>query len=229
MRNIQSLNAVSIADDVYNSLKHDILNLEIKPGEIISENQISKKYNISRTPSRSALQRLKDEGLITSIPYKANFVALLDMEYIKQMIYMRIVLEIDIINNLIKNANDDVIQELEKNIEKQEELQKTGLKAEAFYKLDAEFHKTLFKGTDKLIVWDIIQKSQVHYTRFRMLDIVAVSNFKEICKEHRELLEIIKSKQYDKIEEAVNKHLHGGIVRLGNRIHTDFEEYFIEI
>ena len=45
-------------EDIYQTLEHDIVTLKIKPGETISENQLCKRFGISRTPVRAALQRL---------------------------------------------------------------------------------------------------------------------------------------------------------------------------
>ena len=46
-------------EDIYQTLEHDIVTLKIKPGETISENQLCKRFGISRTPVRAALQRLE--------------------------------------------------------------------------------------------------------------------------------------------------------------------------
>ena len=45
-------------EDIYQTLEYEIVTLKIKPGETISENQLCKRFGISRTPVRAALQRL---------------------------------------------------------------------------------------------------------------------------------------------------------------------------
>ena len=83
----------TMGDDVYEEMKKDILNLRMKPGTPVTEQGICEKYGISRTPSRHVLQRLRDDGLIHSIPYKASFVSLLDFKKIEQIIFMRCAIE----------------------------------------------------------------------------------------------------------------------------------------
>ena len=46
-------------EDIYQTLEYEIVTLKIKPGETISENQLCKRFGISRTPVRAALQRLE--------------------------------------------------------------------------------------------------------------------------------------------------------------------------
>ena len=220
--------ANTIAEDVYKSLEKDILNLTIKPGQILTEQDICERYNISRTPSRDVLQRLNNSGLVVTIPYKANYVSLLDLDSIRQFIYMRIAIETMVIRDAIKLLGDNLIAELEYNLKLQEALLKSDITAEEFYKIDGELHKVWFKATNKLIVWDQIQKLQVHYTRFRMLDIVAVKDFQGIYEDHKELVDIIKNRKIDRIEEFVSKHLNSGIERLGDRIYKEFADYFIQ-
>ncbi|SNS47904.1 DNA-binding transcriptional regulator, GntR family [Anaerovirgula multivorans] len=227
MSNYKSYEATTISEDVYKSLEKDILNLKIKPGQILTEQEICEKYNISRTPSRDVLQRLKNAGLVFTIPYKANYVSLLDMDSIRQFIYMRIAIETAVVKDVIKILDDKLIAELEENLKLQETLLKSDFTAEQFYKIDGSFHKIWFNATDKLIVWEQIQKLQVHYTRFRMLDIVAVKNFQAIYEDHKKLVTIIKSKNNDEVEVFVRKHLNSGIVRLGDKIYTEFADYFI--
>ena len=228
MVSIKPYKANTIAEDVYKSLEKDILNLTIKPGQILTEQDICQRYNISRTPSRDVLQRLNNSGLVVTIPYKANYVSLLDMDSIRQFIYMRIAIESMVIRDVIKIMDDSLVAGLEYNLKLQESLLKSDFTVEDFYKIDGELHKVWFRATNKLIIWDQIQKLQVHYTRFRMLDIVAVNNFQAIYLDHKELVDIIKNREFDRVEEFVTKHLNGGIERLGERIYTEFADYFIQ-
>ncbi|TCZ77683.1 extracellular solute-binding protein [Paenibacillus albiflavus] len=60
-----------------NELRDEIVSCEIQPGEfILSENTLSRKYEISRVSLRKALAQLVDEGLIEKIPGKGNRVKL---------------------------------------------------------------------------------------------------------------------------------------------------------
>lgn len=224
----KSYKANTMGDDVYELMKRDILNLEIKPGTMVTEQVICEKYNISRTPSRHVLQRLRDEGLIFSIPYKASYVSLLDLGSIRQLIYMRIAIETRVIMDAIKAKNEDFIMKLESSLRKQEELLKSDFTPDEFYEMDSEFHRTWFTQTDKLIVWEEIQKLLVHYTRFRMLDIVVVKNFYAIYEEHKELVRIIKEASFSEVDEMITKHLNGGIERLGDKIFGEYADYFIK-
>ena len=59
-------------EDIYQTLEYEIVTLKIKPEETISENQLCKRFGISRTPVRAALQRLEQNGFVQIIPCKGH-------------------------------------------------------------------------------------------------------------------------------------------------------------
>ena len=52
------LQAVSLADQVYQRVKQDIFDFVLLPHDRFSENQIAERYQVSRTPVRDALYAL---------------------------------------------------------------------------------------------------------------------------------------------------------------------------
>lgn len=207
-------------------LEEKILNLEYKPGQIITEHEISNKYNISRTPCRDIFQKLKSEGLIDYIPFKSNFISLLDFEIIKQSIFMRTTLEKEIIKQFTTSATPKDLLYLEYNLQLQELLIKTDFMPNEFYKLDCEFHKIWFNATNNLFIWEQIDKAQAQYKRFRMLDIVEVRNFEAIVEDHKALVFFIKNKDYINLDEHIISHLNSGIKRLKEKISSELSLYF---
>jgi len=216
------------SDEIYLALKEDILNLKLYPGKFISENEISKQYNVSRTPVKTAFSRLRSEKFIEIVPQKGTYVTLLDMELIKEIIYMRTVLEITVINNIFEKINDDLINKLSVNLEKQKEIvEQSVIEASDFYLADSEFHSICFEFAGKARLWKIIQEFEVYYTRFRMLDIVAVGPFGKLYEEHCELFKGIKNRDKEKLGEVIKLHLYGNINRLGDKIYNELKDYFI--
>lgn len=62
-------------DYVYNELKKLILKGEFKEGELlISENEICKRYGVSREPVRRALKKLKEKGYVNSRQGKGYYI-----------------------------------------------------------------------------------------------------------------------------------------------------------
>jgi DNA-binding GntR family transcriptional regulator len=74
----------SVQDSVYTALRESIMNLNLAPGTVISEKEISCRYEVSRTPVREAFIHLSKEGLIKVIPQKETQVSLIDFARVEQ-------------------------------------------------------------------------------------------------------------------------------------------------
>jgi len=62
-------------DDVYMTLKTDIMHGRLAPGAHLVEETIGQQFNVSRTPIRNAIKRLEDEGLVFVESRRGAFVA----------------------------------------------------------------------------------------------------------------------------------------------------------
>lgn len=215
-------------EEIYTILKREILTLKVPPGELISENDISKRFNISRTPIRSVFSKLSTDKLVEIRPQKGTYVSLLDFELIKQLIFMRTVLEINVVSDAINHVTEEVIEEMEENLARQRAFLANPTKPEDFYLIDSELHHICFRMTHKEKLWDIIQDFQVHYTRFRMLDIVVTKNYEKLYEEHCMFINILRNKQSNEILPFFEGHLKGGLDRLGDRLKRDFKDYFVQ-
>ena len=211
---------------IYETLKKEIINLSIPPGKVITENEICERFSVSRTPVRTVFQRLSDRNFIKIIPHKETKVTLIDLNRVKQFIYMRIAIETKITRDFIDLWNPLLVEKLRYFLRKQIVRLNTDFTPQEFYITDSAFHRILYSAINKEFLWRKIQDAEIHYTRFRMLDIVGVRDFAAIVKEHEELFSFIENKKKEEIEPFFTWHLNGGIRRLGNRLASEYAEYF---
>ncbi len=214
--------------DIYTILKNAIVNLEYMPTTKLSENEIASKYGISRTPVKAAFTRLENEGYVTVLPQRGTFVSLLDLSRIKEILYMRFVLEKDIATKFIHIATEDDVQELQDILLTQEELVKRdNFTPTEFYELDILFHGIIFTKVNHAILWEELLKLQVNYARFRMLDIVTEEKFSDLIYEHSLLLDAIIKKDSTLYIDILNEHLHGNLHKLESIMESSLQKYFI--
>ena len=180
-------------------LKDNIMSLELKPGDLLSESDLSEKLNISRTPIREVLMRLKNEHLIEVKPQSGTYVSLIDYSLINEAIFMRTTLEKEVLREACEYFPEELFMELEKNLFAQKLLADKEGKEIEIHNLDKKFHKLIFLGCNKINIWDSIMNISTHYNRMRLLSEMK-SNKKQIIDQHEEMLSIIKNKEVDKIE-----------------------------
>lgn len=84
---------VSLADQAYEQIKHNILNLTYPPGMPLTEAMLTKQLGMSRSPVRTAIQTLQAEGLIVSDYYKSMTVKEITDKDIHEIYQLRELLE----------------------------------------------------------------------------------------------------------------------------------------
>ena len=191
---------------VYRVLKDNIMCLELKPGELISESDLAKKLNVSRTPIREVLIKLKGEKLIEVKPQAGTYVSLIDWKIINEAIFMRYNLEKEALKEACDNFSEDTLMELEKCLFAQKLIKNRADNLLEFHNLDKEFHKLLFEGVEKNNVWESISNISTHYNRMRLLAEMKL-NKEFLVDQHMIYLDIIKNKDKDIIEEFVFNHI----------------------
>lgn len=195
-------------DYAYRVLKDNIMTLNLKPGELLSEADLSEKLGISRTPIREVLMRLKNEHLIEVKPQTGTYISLIDANLIEEAMFMRYTLEKEVLKTVSNNINDNLLIELEKNLFAQKLIANRDDSAIEFHKLDKKFHQLLFEGSNKKNIWNSILNISTHYNRMRLL-FEMQANKEEIINQHEEYLNIIKNKSLDDIDKIVTYHIKG--------------------
>lgn len=73
---IKAIEKQNVVDEVYDQIKSNIITAKWNPGDKIpSENELCQMFNVSRISVRSAIQKLKAIGIVTSSQGKGTFVS----------------------------------------------------------------------------------------------------------------------------------------------------------
>jgi GntR family transcriptional regulator, rspAB operon transcriptional repressor len=102
-----------LRDNVYESLRSDILSCRLAPGDDMREQELAERYAVSRQPVREALLRLEREHLVTVQPrqgYRVNPISLADA---RDLLQFRLVLEPACVAEAIESASDDALKALD--------------------------------------------------------------------------------------------------------------------
>ena len=70
--------AAPVRQEVVRAVRHEILSLDLAPGQRLAEPMMCERYGVSRTVVREALRQLEAEGLITLLPNRGAIVTKLE-------------------------------------------------------------------------------------------------------------------------------------------------------
>lgn len=82
-----------IADDIYQVLRHNILQQKLKAGQRLQVDKLAEQLDVSRTPVREALNLLAAEELVKIVPRSGTYVADPSAEDIEEIFDLRVALE----------------------------------------------------------------------------------------------------------------------------------------
>ena len=102
----------SARDFAFRTLKDNIVSLELKPGTLISENEIAMELGVSRTPVREAIIDLAKAGIIEILPQRGSYVSLIDPNMVEESRFVRKTLDKAVIELACEVAPMEVIEEL---------------------------------------------------------------------------------------------------------------------
>lgn len=100
----------SLATLAYQQLRQELDDFHYVPGDRFSENEVSARLGMSRTPVREALVRLQREGYISVMPKLGWVVNAIDFVVFEQLYDVRSVLECAAVDLLC--ATDDAVRRL---------------------------------------------------------------------------------------------------------------------
>lgn len=218
------------SDEVYEDLCEKIEKLEYMPGYSISENELASVYDVSRHTIRNAIIRLKERRLVDVYPQRGTFVSLIDMKFVKDVLYLRESVEQESlmrIMNLDDEKRNALVTRLEKNIVEQKEKYHQQVTMEAFNKLDIIFHYCLMHSIDKERVMDIVKEQYIHVKRWKNFEVSESDRIATIIEEHEQIIEAIKNVDAEMGRENLHIHLDT-VTRYQDKYKaSDAAKYFI--
>lgn len=96
-----------LRDVVFQTLREAILTGDIEPGERLMEIHLANQLGVSRTPIREAIRKLELEGLVVMTPRKGAIVASITEEDLKEVLEVRVVLEMLAWNSLARKSMEN--------------------------------------------------------------------------------------------------------------------------
>lgn len=151
-------------------------------------------------------------------------VSYIDLESVEQMIFLRSVLEKEILQSLSGRLPLPGILELNDNLATQQKaIASADSTRELFLECDDAFHRTLFQLAGRSYLWNLLQQSNVHYARYRRLHLLKQEKLQDILQEHHRILEGLIQGDGPHLPGLIDRHLREDINSMF--LQQNFREY----
>ncbi|MCR4807785.1 MAG: GntR family transcriptional regulator [Lachnospiraceae bacterium] len=186
-------------------LTENIIHMELKPGTLISENELSRTLGVSRTPIREAIQELVKAQLIEVFPQKGSYVAAISFDAVEEAAFLRRTLEAAIVEELCDVITDDQLKTLYENVDLQEYYLNNGMSGKIM-DLDNEFHEMLFTISGKEQTYRLMHSAMGQFDRMRALALYSIKDIK-VVSDHRDIIDAISKRDKETARGLMIRHL----------------------
>ena len=213
--------------EIYAVLEREIIDLTLRPGSSLSENPLCARFGAPRSMIRVVLQRLQENGLVKIVPYKGTTVTRLNREIVDELIYERTAVEARVLRDFSPKCTPEQRALIRRRAAAYAALARAeendnNKRNEA----DRKLHETWFAAMGKMYLWRTLQNAHADYSRFRMLDTMTSGGLDEVIADHQNIIAAIERCDLAAFEPLVERHLYGGIRRLGSKLTEEYADYF---
>ena len=140
--------AEPIAQKVMLTLRRAIVTMRIRPGEMLSEQDIARKLGVSRQPVREAFIKLGEAGLVRVLPQRGTLVVKISRAAVEDARFIREALECAVAREAARSMTPAQSTALSNNLARQRKVSRSQ-DTEAFFALDEEFHRLLAEAAQR--------------------------------------------------------------------------------
>jgi DNA-binding GntR family transcriptional regulator len=191
-----------LRSQVYAHLREELKNQQLKPGMVVTINQLSQKLGIKRTPLRDALLQLQVEGFVTFLPQRGIQINELTPEDLQNIYEVLGALDSRALLSVFDRITPAHVERMKQiNEEMYKTVNTTGIAA--YFDLNTAFHNVyLDMSTNDLLL------NQLNILRQRLFEFGTRGEWIEKVRElnyieHLRLLELIEEGDANKVSDFV--------------------------
>jgi GntR family transcriptional regulator, rspAB operon transcriptional repressor len=216
---------VSAVQQVYDGLRHRIIDLLLQPGSTIAKKETATEFGVSQTPVRDALLRLADEGLVDIFPQSRTIVSFIDVQQAREVLFLRRSVEIEVLRVLTKTIDERGMAELHAWIERQVAELNAGDQG-GFNVADISFHNAMFRLANVEGLTRVINSRRGHYDRIRGLYLMDQEPRELVVQDHRAIVAALEARDATAAEAALRYHT-GKSIAIIDKIRARHPRFFL--
>ena len=217
--NLPQIKNMSIREQSLDTLREAILSGELKPGQSLTEMDLSRQLGVSRAPIREALRILNSEGLVETIPYHGTTVRRLTKVDIEEIYSLRILLETYAMERVIETCEPADLRCLRQMVDGMVTAGDIG-DLKAVNALDRDFHDALIEMSGHHLLQSMWQMVAMKVRQVMALVNRRNTDLTQIARNHLPLLDAMEAGDVARASEI----LRGHVASAGDLIAEDWVE-----
>lgn len=191
---------------VFDTIRQAIVQLQLRPGNVLSEAEVARQLGVSRQPVREAFIKLAEVGLVEIRPQRGTMVVLISKREVRNARFIREAIEVAVVRKAAADATAGQIASLREIITAQERMAEAGDHI-GFLKLDEEFHAALAHSADCDHAWRVLENLKAQMDRVRWLSMPDATPIETLIAQHRAVVDGIAAGDAQAAADAMRRHL----------------------
>jgi DNA-binding GntR family transcriptional regulator len=194
----------SFADRAYYAIRELIVTLELPPGAVVREPELTERLGIGRTPVREALRRLAQERLIEVFPRRGMFVTRVDVRDLARLCEVRLALEPEAARLAAERATQADLEELRALLDELAGPRRPDPRA--LIDLDERIHRAIYQASHNPYLVETLEEYYAHALRIWMVAL-SRTDIGSAVGGHRSVLEAVVGGHGDRAARLMREHV----------------------
>lgn len=175
----------------------------IAPGASLIQEDLARRFEVSRSPVREALRILATEGLVEMTPGGGASVRRLDRAELEELYDLRIKLEPTVAAQIVAHITGAELARLDELVVEMEEQQDVG----RWMRANFEFHTRLHAAAGLPRTQEILRSLLAAVQPYTQENIDHLGGRGQADTEHREMIAALRGQDADRLAELFRTHL----------------------
>jgi len=202
-----SLNiAEPIAPQMIQILRQAIMDMEFQPGQALSENDVARRYGVSRQPVREAFIKLREAGLLQILPSRGTYVVKISVREVLNARFVREAVECAIVRAAAELIDEQGISLLQSILDQQRAAVAVA-DYRGFQALDEAFHREIATIVDCDYAVRVMESARFQTDRVRALSLPNATPLDVLIAQHQGVVDAFRERDAAKAERLMRHHL----------------------
>lgn len=212
-----AMSAEGIAERISLAIREKVL----APGDSLIQEDLARRFEVSRSPVREALRILATEGLVEIIPGGGARVRQLDRAELNELYDLRILIEPTIAAPIVERITPASILRLEAlaiDMEKHDD-------AGQWMRLNVAFHLELYAAAEMPRTAEILRSLLTAVQPYSQENIEQLGGRGQADEEHREMISVIRARDAERLGALFRLHLGTAKNRVASHLDHSAAQY----
>lgn len=194
----------SVQERIYEQLRDSILSGVLESGRRLQQEELAVDLAVTPAQAREALLRLEGEDLVNYEPYKGFTVTKFTLDDLKEIYFLRSILEGAASELAAKNLTEQELDELESLCKKMEEcLDQNDLTY--MPRFNADFHEIIYLAAKSPRLYSMIMKLWNGFLKASLSCLTLRA--RETVEEHKAIYKALRNRDHEEAKVRTQEHI----------------------